>query len=77
MYKHAKQILSKKQRKTPKRSAWKISKSLKKQNYKSWKKSRERYQNFTEEEEKTGQYYQKRKKNLPDYRRNYYVAHKK
>ena len=42
------------------------------------KKARERYQNFTEEEkEKSHQYYLERKKKLPDYRRNYYLAHKK
>ena len=42
------------------------------------KKARERYQNFTEEEKaKRPQYYLERKKKLPDYRRNYYLAHKK
>ena len=40
------------------------------------KEASERYQNFTEEEkEKRHQYYQKQK--LPEYRRNYYLAHKK
>ena len=35
------------------------------------KKARKRYQNFTEEEKRC-QYYQERKKKLPQYRRNYY-----
>ena len=42
------------------------------------KKAGERYQNFTEEEKELRcQYYQERKKKLPDYRRKYYLAHKK
>ena len=42
------------------------------------KTTRERYQNFTEEEkEKRHQYYQKHKQKLPEYRRNYYLTHKK
>ena len=42
------------------------------------KEARERYQNLSEEEkEKRHQYYQERKKKLSDYRRNYYLAHKK
>ena len=38
------------------------------------KKAWERYQNFTEEEKK---YYQERKQKLPEYRRNYYLTHKR
>ena len=41
------------------------------------RKAQERYQNFTREKKKRGQYYQEHKKKLPDYRRNYYLAHKK
>ena len=43
------------------------------------KKTRERYQNFTEEEKgrRCRQYYQERKQKLPEYRRNYYLTHKK
>ena len=42
------------------------------------KKAWERYQNFTEEEKwKRCQYYQEHKKKLHDYRRNYYLIHKK
>ena len=40
-------------------------------------KVQERYQNFTDEEKKRRQQYQKWKKKLTDYRRNYYLAHKK
>ena len=41
------------------------------------KKAQVRYQSFTEEEkEKRYQHYVERKKRLPDYRRNYYLAHK-
>ena len=36
----------------------------------AWK----RYQNITEEVKERGQYYQERKKKLPDYRRNYYLS---
>ena len=36
------------------------------------------YQNFTEEEkEKRYHYYSERKKRIPDYSRDYYLAHKK
>ena len=42
------------------------------------KMTRERYQNFTEEEkEKSRQCYQESKQKLPEYRRNYYLRHKK
>ena len=42
------------------------------------RKAGERYANFTEEEkEKRHQYYLERKKKLPDYRRNCYLADKK
>ena len=42
------------------------------------KEVRERYQNFTEEERgKRCQCYQERKQNLPEYRRIYYLTHKK
>ena len=45
---------------------------------KRWKKARERYQIFTEEEkEKKRQYHQECKQKLPEYRRNYYLTHKK
>ena len=51
---------------------------LKEKKSKGEKKAREKYQNFTEEEEeKRCQYYQQRKQNLPDYRRNYYLKYKK
>ena len=40
-------------------------------------KAREIYQNLTEEEKKRLRYYQERKKNLPQYRRNYHLTHKK
>ena len=36
------------------------------------------YQNFTEEEKgRRCQYYQERKQKLPEYRRNYYLTHRK
>ena len=42
------------------------------------KKAQVRYESFTEEEkEKRYQHYVERKKRLPDYRRNSYLAHKK
>ena len=42
------------------------------------KRARERYQNFTaKEKEKTCQYNQERKNKLLNYRRNYYLTHKK
>ena len=45
---------------------------------KRWKETPEGYQNFTKEEkEKRYQYYSEVKKRLPDYSRNYYLAHKK
>ena len=45
---------------------------------KRWKKARKRYQNFTEEEkEKRCQYYQDDKNKLAEYRKNYYLKHKK
>ena len=44
---------------------------------KRWKKTRERYQNFTEEEkQKRCWYYQECEQKLPGYRRNYYITHK-
>ena len=51
--------------------------SLKNKNTKGEKKARERYHNFTEEEKERHQYYQECKKKLPEYRRNYYLTHKK
>ena len=57
---------------------WKIPKSVWKRKRGKAKKTRKRYQNFTEEgKEKSRQYYQERKKKLPEYRRNYYLTHKK
>ena len=45
---------------------------------KKCKYARERYQNFTgEAKEKRNQYYQEGKQKVPEYRRNYYLAHKK
>ena len=45
---------------------------------KKHKYARERQQNFTEEEkEKSRHYYQEHKRKLPEYRRNYYLAHNK
>ena len=42
------------------------------------KEARERYQSFIEvENEKRRQYDQKRKQKLREYRKNYYLAHKK
>ena len=42
------------------------------------KRARERYQNFTaKEKEKTCQYHQERENKLLNYRRNYYLTHKK
>ena len=42
------------------------------------KEASQRCQNFTEEEKgKKHQYYQQRKQKLPEYRRNYYLTHKK
>ena len=42
------------------------------------KKAQERYQNYIEEEkEKKRQYYQECKQKLPEYRKNYYLIHKK
>ena len=42
------------------------------------KKVRERYLNFTKvEKAKMRQYYHERKRKLPDYRRKFYLVHKK
>ena len=42
------------------------------------KKARERHYNFNDQEqEKRRQYYQECKQKLPEYRRNYYLTHKK
>ena len=65
IYKSGKQVLSKTQRKTPKRSAW----------YKKQKKARERNQNITEEEENRHEYNQEHKQKLPEYRINYYLIY--
>ena len=50
------------------------------ENDKRQKKARERYQNFTEEENKkrhNKNLSEEQKKKLAEYRRNYYLAHKK
>ena len=50
----------------------------KKKKKKRRKKARNKNQNFTEEDkEKSCQYYQERKQELPEYRRSYYSTHKK
>ena len=55
------------------------------QKIKKWKNACERYQSFSEEKENKCQYYREHNKNLSEdwkqrlveYRRNYYITHKK
>ena len=52
----------------------------KEEKHKIQKKAQERYKNFAEEvkgNRKRHKYYLECKKKLPDYRRNFYLAHKK
>ena len=72
---------SKIQKKTPKRSMWKILKFLKRrETQKAKKNAQEWYQHLTEEEKEESHnknLSEKQKKKLAEYRRNYYLAHKK
>ena len=55
-----------------------VNKYCQKHKEKLQKEARERYENVTDEEkEKRRQYYQACKQKLPEYRRNYYLTHKK
>ena len=74
----------KKTRKASKRSMWKVHGNLSwEEKDKKHKYAWERYQNFTEKQNKKSfyqyyyQYYQECKQNLPEYKINYYLAHKK
>ena len=85
IYKNAQWILSKKQRKTSKRSKEKITIFFWRRKRKKGKKARHRYKNLPEEEkEKKRQYHEDRNKNLSEeekqkkveYMRNYYLEYK-